>query len=182
MNFSQLLYDLYPKLKQLACKYQRYTVFADQDDLLNEMEIFLWKQWRTGLWENKTESYIVQACYFHLRNYLRTVQEKVRSRSLDETGVGPARDPADQEEGFPCGEMLIDGSPDIEAGLESNALYDTIMNNGFSPLEKEIIARLCEGYTVREIGKKLRISHTMVVKHKKNICNRVYKEYAELLV
>jgi len=47
------------------------------------------------------------------------------------------------------------------------------MNNGFSKREKDVFGLLLEGYTVREAGGKLGISHVMVVKLKNKIIKSV---------
>jgi DNA-binding CsgD family transcriptional regulator len=49
------------------------------------------------------------------------------------------------------------------------------MNNGFSKREKDVFGLLLEGYTVREAGEKLGISHVMVVKLKNRLINKVTK-------
>jgi len=173
MNFEDLVTSLLPKLKRLSFKYHAYSRSCDEEDLLSEMILFLWKKWRQGEWEDKTESYIVQACYFHMRNRLRGMEERCQLVNLDE--------PVD-EDGTRVSEFISDNSQSMADHSEGNALYETIMNNGFSEKEKEVVRYLCEEYTVREIGEKLHISHAMVVKYKKNISKKVSKRYNALLV
>jgi len=178
MNFNERVGSLTPKLRQLALRYKSLCSFFDEDDLYAEMLIFLFTQWRRGALTGKTESYIVQSCYFHLRNFLRTAGERYRPVPLDAV----ATDIQDAARGLALEEMLADGTPSLSEYTEGRALYATIMNNGFKQIEKNIVRYLVDGFTVREIGAKLGISHAMVVKYKKNIAIKVSKKYAHVLV
>ncbi len=61
MEFStSILKRLDEKLKGIACKITRNE--ADQDDLMQEMRIYLWE--KSEKFKDKTESYILRACYF----------------------------------------------------------------------------------------------------------------------
>lgn len=174
MNFEELLSSLTPRLKQLALKYHSYCSLSDEKDLFNEMVLALWEKWQAGELQGKTESYIVQACYFHLRNYLRNIQDKQRCVSMD--------DSSDDDALLPLAELVADQSLSMSAYVEGKALYEKIMNNGLSRREKDVIGYLYDGFTVREIGRLLNISHTMVVKYKQNISRKVSKRYGYLLV
>lgn len=177
MSFEEVLSFLTPRLKQLALKYRTCCCFSDEQDLFNEMVLLLWKKWQAGELQGKTDSYIVQACYFHLRNYLRNVQDQQRCMSLEEpTGA------CDDNEEMALGELVPDRSPGMSEYTEGKALYEKIMNNGLSRREKEVIGYLYDGFTVREIGQMLHISHTMVVKYKQSISRKVSKRYGYLLV
>jgi DNA-directed RNA polymerase specialized sigma24 family protein len=179
MNFEEIFTAVTPKLRQLAWRYRSLCAGLDEDDLLNEMLAFLAGEWRRGALEDKTTSYMVQSCYFHLRNYLRTAGDSRRCVSLDaslqDTG-------GDDERSMSLADVIGDGASSMQTCIEGKALYETIMNNGFKKIEKEIVRCLVDGLTVREIGERLHISHAMVVKHKKNIAGRVTKHYARLLV
>jgi RNA polymerase sigma factor (sigma-70 family) len=177
MNFEDLLSSLTPRLKQLALKYRTCCGFSDQEDLFNEMVLVLWKKWRAGELQGKTDSYIVQACYFHLRNYLRNVQDKQYYMSMEEPpGI------SDDGEQLRLEELVTDRSLSMPQYTEGKALYEKIMNNGLSRREKEVIGYLYDGFTVREIGQMLHISHTMVVKYKQSISRKVSRRYGYLLV
>lgn len=177
MSFEELLSSLTPRLKQLALKYHTYCSFSDEQDLFNEMVLVLWRKWRSGELQGKTESYIVQACYFHLRNYLRTMQDKQRCLSMEEPPDGTADDGLLSLE-----ELVPDPSLGMSEYMEGKALYEDLMNNGLSRREKEVVGYLCDGFTVREIGEILHISHTMVVKYKQNISRKVSRQFGYLLV
>lgn len=181
MNFEVVLHTIAPRLRQIACKYRTAGACMDENDLFAEMTSYLWERWACGDIRGKTESYIVQSCYFHLRNYLRTTREAACRVSMDERARGAGRID-DGDDGAPClGDMLPDGERDLPAITEGNALYDKIMSNGFLKIEKEIVRLLCDGYNIREIGRMLNISHVMVVKHKKHIAQKVSRKYGRLL-
>ena len=76
------------------------------------------------------------------------------------------------DEEAPLKHTIPDTNPGVFEITEGSRIVDIIMNNGFSPIEKEIVGMLCEGYTAREIGRKLNISHTMVIKHKNHMAER----------
>lgn len=179
MNFASVSSLIEPKLRQLAVKYHRIASNLDPDDLYEEMMAHLWELWCSGALEGKTESYIVQACYFHVRNYIRMAGRNRGVLSLDDTTpvLGEGGD-----EGLSLSEIVADGAPVPYEETEGRELFETIMNNGFKPIEKEIVRCLIEGFTVREIGGRLHMSHAMVVKHKKNIAERVTRKYSRLLV
>jgi|AGTN01.2.fsa_nt_gi Bacterial regulatory proteins, luxR family. len=178
MKFEEALVTIAPKLRQLAFAYRTWSPAADEDDLFSEMTAHLRERWSGDGLGAKTESYIVQSCYFHLRNYLRTIVEKGKSLSLE--ALREARDDSGEDEHREC--VLCDPAPAPQRYLEERALYDTIMKNGLSRMEKDIILCLYEGMTVREIGEKFGISHVMVVKYKKSIARKVTMRYAALLV
>lgn len=184
MEFEERFDNVFVKLKSIAAKYSSICRYTDPEDLYAEMRFHLWRMWKDGILEGKTESYITQACYFYIRNYLRTAKDRAALMSLDESG-GTASNTADDAFGaeFGCLESaMADGAPDIHELFESKALYEKIMSNGLSTLEKDIVRYLYNGYTVREIGSILGLSHVMVIKHKKHIADKVTKNYSSLLV
>lgn len=178
MDFMTIAATIEPKLRQLAVKYCRIAVNLDGDDLFDEMMAHLWERWRAGALEGKTESYIVQSCYFHMRNYIRVSGRNRGVLSIDDTCY--VHDSGD--EGVSLADTVNDGTRGLDDDAEGRELYETIMNNGFRPVEKEVVRYLTEGLTVREIGVRLHISHAMVLKHKKNIADRVTRKYSHLLV
>jgi RNA polymerase sigma factor (sigma-70 family) len=183
MEFETRYIAVFEKLKNIAAKYSGYCRYTDSDDLYAEMRFYLWQAWREGSLKGKTESYITQACYFHIRNYLRTVKDKAELMSLDESyNSSNSSDDMGGESSSRLEDMMPDGLPGMDETLESKALYEKIMNNGLSMIEKYIVRYLYSGYTVREIGRILGLSHVMVVKHKKQIAEKVTRNYSNLLV
>ncbi|OGS43130.1 MAG: hypothetical protein A2539_10065 [Elusimicrobia bacterium RIFOXYD2_FULL_34_15] len=174
MNFEKFLKEVKVELGQIAFKFSRYNNYMDEDDLLSEMVLHLWKRWYERGFNNKTKSYVIQSCYFYLRNYLRINEDKkCRFINIDEC-IG--------DDGLSYEEIIPDNSVPILESIEENTIFQKISNNGLSSIEREIFKLLYDEYTVREIGEMLSISHTMVIKHKKNILKKVSKYYDYLLV
>ena len=183
MDFETRFNNVFEKLKNIAAKYSGICSYTDADDLYAEMRFHLWKLWREGVLEDKTESYVTQACYFYIRNYLRTAKDTLKPLSLDEPcGSADFSDDNGGDGMSRLGDMIPDGLPGTSELFESRALYEKIMNNGLSTLEKDIVRYLYNGYTVREIGGILGLSHVMIVKHKKQIAEKVTRNYSSLLV
>ena len=173
MDFDTFLNRIEQKLEQISLKYAGYTDILDADDLLSEMKLHLWESWGKGELKDKTDSYAVQSAYFFARNLMRKTRDAAKKMSIDEIlddGEAPLKD------------TIPDPNPGVFEITDGNRIVDKIMNNGFSPVEKIIVGMLCEGYTAREIGKKLHISHTMVIKHKNHMAEEVSRNYAYLLV
>ena len=136
----------------------------DEDDLYQEMCIHLWKNYKYGQPVGINEAYIVKGCEFHILNYLRKEREKVRIVSLEE----PIN-----EEGGTLKDILSDGKEPLDKFIDKDLTIEDIKNNGFTAREKEVFSLLLKGFTVREAGKELGISHVMVVKVK----NRIIKKW-----
>ncbi len=159
MTFEVLLKRISPKLKGIAYKLNgRYSFFNDQD-LFQEALLHLWQEFGAGKLEDKTDSYILQGCYFHLKNYIRKTNTRSKVVSLQAF--------IDNEEDLKLEETLLlqDCDPqDYFDSLNSKLLVETIHNNGFTEREKNILTLYAEGLTTREIGSRLGVSHVRVVK------------------
>jgi DNA-directed RNA polymerase specialized sigma subunit len=57
-----------------------------------------------------------------------------------------------------------DAKQDYLGRLNDKMLSETILNNGLSKREKDILIFLSKGFTMREIGSFLGVSHVRVVK------------------
>ncbi|MFQ5866525.1 MAG: sigma-70 family RNA polymerase sigma factor [bacterium] len=173
VNFERSLEGLFPRLKGIAKRvnghlrfthaHQRWAGFIDEDDLMQEMSLHLWKKWKQGELEGKTESYLLQSCWFHLQNYLRTVDDKGEIISFDE--------PIDSEE-TTLGEIIPDNSQHLPELINWKIIIEKMRTNGLTKREKEVFALCLEGYTLREIGKRLDISFVRVSKIQKHICKK----------
>ncbi|MEK7578274.1 MAG: sigma-70 family RNA polymerase sigma factor, partial [Patescibacteria group bacterium] len=143
--------------------------FIDKDDLYQEALINLWERLREGRLNNKTSSYIVRGCYFHIQNYIRTHKVKNNTLSLEE--------PMETESGerFCLKDAIGDQSQDLARQLNSRFIVDDIMNNGLTKREKDVFRLLYAGLNIRQIAIKLGISHVRVVKIKQNISYK-YKD------
>lgn len=168
LNFTRMAKELSPSLKRLSRK-NRHLGFIDKDDLYQEALINLWSRLEKGELNDKTASYIVRGCYFHIQNYIRT--HKVRNNVLS------LEEPIVFEEGRQSclKDMLKDEKPDLLSQLNSRFIVDDIMNNGLSKREKDVFRLLYKGLNVRQVAKRLGISHVRVVKLRQNI-NHKYKD------
>jgi len=164
MSFKELTNKLTPTVKRIAYKLNgRYRSF-NHDDLCQEALLHLWSDFNAGKLSDKTDSYILQGCYFHLKNYIRKVNERPGVISLD-MEVGP-------EEGISLEEILnlkLVVQEDCRSELHNKFLVDSIQNNGFSPKEKRILMFTKDGLTTREIGERMGLSHVSIVKAFKKI-------------
>ena len=83
MSFEALIAKLSPTLKRITCKLNGHFTFMDDQDLLQEALIHLWCDFQIGKLDDKTDSYILQGCYFHLKNYIRKSQDSAIMLSLN---------------------------------------------------------------------------------------------------
>jgi RNA polymerase sigma factor (sigma-70 family) len=168
MGFGELYDRVSPRLKRIAGFYNGRGYTFDKDDLFQEMSGHLWNNFKDGAPEGLKDTYIIKGCEFHILNYMRKQREKIYKVSLE----APIN-----ENGDTLKENIADGQESLDKKVDKKMLVDYIMNNGFSKREKEVFGLLLEGYTVREAGKKIGISHVMVVKLK----NRLIKHVTRLV-
>lgn len=158
MSFEELHRKLSPTIKRIAYKLNgRYRSF-NHDDLYQEASVHLWSDFLKGKLSDKTDSYILQGCYFHLKNYIRKVNERANSVSID--AALNTDDEATVEDVL--GEHWA--CPDCRQELHNKFLAQSIRGNGFNPKEKRLLDYFSQGMTTRDIGKRLGISHVSVVK------------------
>ena len=129
MSFEELSKKLSPTVKRIAYKLNgRYRSFS-HDDLYQEAFLHLWNNFNSGKLSDKTDSYILQGCYFHLKNYIRKVNENPNVISLDM--------PVGQEEGGSSLEEIFylkfGTQEDCRNWLHVKFLAEAIQNNGFNP-------------------------------------------------
>lgn len=153
MEYLELVRKLKSKLEYMIKKIKNEGNSFDIDDFLQEVYLYLWSEWKNGNLEGKNESYILKRCYYYLKNFLRK-NKSIKFVSLDEV-------------------------------VENNNLFDIPNNNNQSLIdlekvynilderEKKVINFLMDGYTIREIGKNLGISHVMVLKIIKKIRSKI---------
>ena len=159
MGFNELLKKLTPTLRRIIYRLHARDSFFNDDDLYQEAVLRLWKDFCSHKLEGKTDSYILQGCYFHLKNYMRTARDKRRVVSID------ACVPGDQEEHREGGFFLVDErSLNYRDNLHVVLLAQTILNNGFTTKEKDILNYYAQGLTTRQIGSRLGVSHVRIVK------------------
>jgi len=158
MSFQELHQKLSPTIKRIAWRLNgRYRSF-NHDDLYQEASIHLWNNFLKGSLSDKTDSYILQGCYFHLKNYIRKINERPGLVSLDA--------PLNTDEEATLDDVLgaLMACPDCRTDLHNKFLVQSIRNNGFSPKEKKLMDYCSQGLTTRDIGKRMGVSHVSVVK------------------
>ena len=159
VGFEQIMQRLTPQLKGIAHKVYAYTPAVSADDLFQEAVLHLWQAYGQGSLEGNTDSYILQGCYFHLKNFVRMIKGRNRLVSLDEQ---LAQEKGDVQ---PClWKREREAAADQLEYLDNRMLADVIRNNGLTPREKELLPFLSQGLTTREIGGRLGVSHVSVVK------------------
>jgi RNA polymerase sigma factor (sigma-70 family) len=143
--------------------------FIDQEDMVQEALCHLWERWNRGELADKTESYILTSCRFHLQNYLRKVQEKMIPINLYA--------PIDSR-GTTLEELIPDRSFSPEQ-MDAKVLVEQIRGDGLTKREKEVFELRLQGYTVRQVGERLGISHPRVIRLLSNIRHK-WKDRMEI--
>lgn len=163
MDFKILLENITPVLKSIARK-RLLRGFYSEDDLFQEMCLYLWQEYGEGLPVGINQSYAIKGCEFHLLNYLRKGRRQFRYVSIDE--------PLDAE-GSTLKDVIADPRSSPLADMDNRLTIDDIRSKGLTQKEEAVLSLLLYGYTVREIAEKMGISHVMVVKYKKKILAKV---------
>jgi len=167
MDFETLFKKISPRLRRLALGYNNRVRAFDRDDLYQEMCVSLWSKFKDGVPEGLNEAYIVKGCRFHILNCLRKNRDKVILVSLE----APIND-----DGSRLKDILPATKESLDRSIERDLTIEEIKNDGFTPREKQVFSLSLEGYTVREVGKKLGISHVMVVKFRQRIIRKWQKK------
>jgi RNA polymerase sigma factor (sigma-70 family) len=165
-EFEQLLKRLSPTLKRITRKLNNNLAFMDDQDLFQEALVHLWIKFSSRDLDDKTDSYMLQGCYFHLKNYLRKTQDGPALLSLNE----PAG-----EDGFSLADILPTQEASSLEKVEGKLQLEAITGTGTSEREKAVLFCSLEDMTTREIGQKLGISHVSVVKIRNKIRGRYEK-------
>jgi RNA polymerase sigma factor (sigma-70 family) len=173
MDFEKTYKKIEPNIRAMINSIKYRPSYIDEEDLLQEVSIYLWKVWKENGFAKNTDSYILQGGKFYLKNYIRCADDKFNRLSIDEV--------IDERE-----HTLKDVLPDnfsLEKYIENKIFLEEILKNGLSKREKQVLFYLWKGYryktngyTTREIGKLLGISHVRVIKIKENI-NKKIKKY-----
>ena len=153
-NYEEMINKLSPTLHKITHRLNGRFTFFNEDDLYQEALIHLWISHQKGKLSDKTDSYILQGCYFYLKNHIRTVMDKASLDSLNEL-----MDNCD----LSLEDTLYDKGQDAVKIIDERLVRE-YAEDRLDDRENEIISMAAEGMTVREIGKKLNISHVMVVK------------------
>ncbi len=167
MCFNELVKRISPKLRGITHRLNGRFTFFNDEDLYQEAVSHLWVDYQGGKLSDKTDSYILQGCYFHLKNHIRTVQDKASLVSIDTFA---------SEEDRSLEEIICLEDPvSCFENAHNRMLIEDILNDGLTRREKEVFSLCLEGLTTREIGKILNISHVMVVKLRGRIKDKCQK-------
>lgn len=161
MTFEELVKKISPKLKAIAYRLNGNFAFFNHEDLFQEALLHLWSDFNLNKLNDKTESYILQGCYFHLKNYIRTSKDKRGTVSLDAL-IGENQDRLENFLPLSDYQAYLDD-------LNNRAVVEAIRNNGLTKREKYIFNLTLSGLTTRQIGERLGISHVSVVKMQQRI-------------
>ncbi len=159
MDFKILLEKITPALKFIARKHLLLG-FYDEEDLYQEMCIYLWQHYGYGLPIGINESYVIKGCEFHIQNFLRKGRPKVMLSSLDEL-ISP--------EGVRLGDIIEDKKENFGLAMADKLTVDEIKTMSLTDKERAVLSYLLKGCTVREAAGQMGISHVMVLKYKKKI-------------
>ncbi|MDD5773402.1 MAG: sigma-70 family RNA polymerase sigma factor [bacterium] len=157
MNFDTIVERISPTLKNITYKLNGHFTFFNDDDLLQESLLHLWLEYQEGKLENKTDSYILQGCYFYLKNYLRRVNTDMKFVSIEALL---------DDENTSSKEILSLRDKHSENDLDNlnNKIIVENLMKSFDKREKDVLNLIARGLTTREIGDKLDISHVAVIK------------------
>ena len=169
MEFEKLIKRLSPKMKGIAYRLNHRFTFFNDEDLFQEALIHLWENFTAGKLADKTDSYILQGCYFYLQNYIRTVKDKFISFSLDI----PVNEEKDNS--AVCLPLKDEKSGEYFEHLNRKLLVEVIRNNGLTGREKDLLPFFAEGLTMREIGNRVGVSHVRVLKMRDEIRRKCRK-------
>lgn len=158
--FEELIDRISPKLKGITHRLNGHFTFFNDDDLYQEALEHLWIDYRLGKLGDKTDSYILQGCFFHLKNYIRTATDHAKLVSIDMPGGDESTDLQDR---------LSRDDHITEESADESIFKERIKKLTLTPREKEIMGLLLQGLTLREVGAKLGISHVMVLKVRRRL-------------
>jgi RNA polymerase sigma factor (sigma-70 family) len=159
-KFEKLIKRLSPTIRGISHRMNGRFAFFSDEDLCQEALAHLWISFQDRKLEDKTDSYILQGCYYHLKNYIRTNADKAKLISME----SPIND-----EGTMIKDMIASGRESAYDDVEEGGLPGSIDRYGLSEREKEVVSLSLKGLTTREIGSELKVSHVTIVKIKRRI-------------
>lgn len=166
MSFEALLVRLSPTLKRITRRLNGHFSCIDDQDLFQEAVLHLWTCFTSGDLADKTDSYVLQGCYYHLKNYIRKAQDNEILVSL--SGMS-------EDDGSNLEETLAADDVSLHDKVEGRLQMAAIVESGMSEREKDVLLFSLEGMTTREIGLRLGVSHVSVVKTRNKLKERYEK-------
>ncbi len=133
-------------------------------DLMQEAMIHLWltEAQRPG----QTKSWYLHSCKFHLQHYLcsgRSIDSaKRRSGQLLEHDSSDGNGSEEQTDS--------DSGNSVIAWVSAREII-SLLSSRLPPQETAVLGCLAEGLGPREIGRRLQVSHTLVIKHRRKIAS-----------
>jgi len=162
-GFEGIIKKFSPGLRRITYRLNGHFTFFDHDDLYQEALEHLWLAYESGKISDKTDSYVLQGCYYHLKNYIRKTMDSVKLSSLD----------AMMEDGnIDINKYIADPNDHLLNDADESIIADDASKIHMSARERKILELSLAGFTLREIGLELGISHVMVVKLKKKMQSR----------
>ncbi len=147
------------KLSDLA---SRLTADKDlREDLVSEMTLFLLERWKEL--HNKPDAYIFRACYRHAIDVLRkgkSIDSKHRSGVVVESLCALCERLGVDECLFACS---LNSADDPEAILSAKCLMSELLAH-LTPVQREVLLLLLEGYRPVEIATKRGVSKATISK------------------
>ncbi|MBF0570328.1 MAG: sigma-70 family RNA polymerase sigma factor [Candidatus Omnitrophica bacterium] len=167
MTFEELIERISPKLKGIVYKIHGSCQSFSEEDLYQEAVLQLWVDYNDGKLSDKTDSYVLQSCFFYLKNHIRKVQDKTSLMRLNM--------PID-EGSFKLQDVLsLRQETPVEEDFDIDTLMEEVFKNELSRKEKEIAFFYLQGWTTREIAQRLGLSHVSVVKFEGKIREKCKK-------
>lgn len=158
---SEQRHVLWGQLERLAQRVAGNSVL--QEDLFQEALIHIWRMEKRR--PGQTQSWYLQSCKFHLQHYLSS------GRSIDspKRRADQWRPPTDfdAEEAWP---ELVESGASVFAAVSARDLVECLSCRLLAP-ERAVLHCLADGLGPREIGRKLRMSHTSVIKQRRKIAS-----------
>jgi len=153
-----------PTIKRIAHRLNGHYTFFNDEDLFQETLTHLWVDFKNGILSDKTDSYILQGCYYHMKNYIRKTHDNAVLVSLSNP-IG--------EDGKVMEEILPSDGINPFDYAESKMEMEIMKEEYLTRRECEVLSCFLEGMSMREIGCKIGVSHVMVLK----IRNRIKDKY-----
>jgi RNA polymerase sigma factor (sigma-70 family) len=173
MKFQELIDRLGPRLKMIARKLDgKYTSF-NNEDLYQEAILHLYHKFKKRELFDKTDSFILQGCSYFLKNYIRTVYKKIDQNSVSIDASCNGEQDCKLEEVLPSLTRK-----QVLSSIDANLLAEDVLGL-LSSKEQRVFQLKLEGLSLREIGRRLGLSHVAVLKIKKKIrekCKRFKDE------
>ncbi|MCS7223138.1 MAG: sigma-70 family RNA polymerase sigma factor [Armatimonadetes bacterium] len=148
-----------PRLYDIAARLTKDKEL--REDLVSEMTLFLLQKW--DLFAQKGEGYLFRACYRHAIDVLRrgrSIDSKFRSGVLVESLCELCEKLGVQE----CTlASVLRGEDDPESVLRARCLMQELLDC-LTPLQKEILFLLMEGYRPSEIAEARGVSRPTITK------------------